>query len=309
MSVRLVFLGTGSAKPVPNRNVSAVGLFREGELFLFDCGEGTQNQIARSNLRPGALAGIFLTHFHGDHVNGLPGLLGTLTLNNRDHVLPLRGPVGLKAWLKTLREVGILNTGFKMDVEEIEAAGTVYRGEGFRIDAVSLNHRVDCWGYSLIEDERPGRFDVERAKALGVPPGPLYGKLQRGESVVLESGLEVSPEDVLGEARPGLKICFIWDTMPCAQAVEFAQGADILIHESTYPAGDERTAHKRGHSTAGDAARCARDAGVRQLVLTHFSQKHNRLQEFVDGAKPIFANTVAAYDFMELEVERADQRS
>lgn len=309
MSVRLVFFGTGSGKPVPSRNVSGVGLFREGELYMFDCGEGTQVQIARSPMRPGALSGIFLTHFHGDHVNGLPGLLGTLTLNSRDDTLPLVGPVGLRAWLKTLREVGILNTGFKLAIQEIESSGVVFQGEGFRIETAPLNHRIDCWGYSYIEDERPGRFDVETAKALGVPAGPLFGRLQRGETISLEDGTQIRPDQVLGQSRPGLKIAFVWDTSPCEEAPRFAQGADVLVHESTYLAGDERTAHKRKHSTAGDAARCAKEAGVRQLVLTHFSQKHNRLQEFVDGAREIFPNTIAAHDFMELEVHRVDQRS
>ena len=306
MSTRLIFLGTGSGKPVPTRNVSSVALFREGELLMFDCGEGTQVQLARSTLRPGTLSGIFLTHFHGDHVNGLPGFLGTLTLNNRDDVLSLVGPVGLRAWLRSLKELGILTPGFKLRLEEIERGGVVLRGDGYRVEAAQLDHRIDCWGYSFIEDERPGRFDLEAARALGVPPGPLFGRLQRGETITLADGQAVQPQQVLGPSRPGLKVSFVWDTSPCERAVELARGADVLVHESTYPAGEERTAHKRKHSTSGDAARCAKEAGVRQLVLTHFSQKHHRAQEFLEGARKIFEPTLAAYDLMELELTRQD---
>lgn len=308
MSVRLVFLGTGSGKPVPTRNVSSVALFREGELFMFDCGEGTQVQIARSNLRPGALKAIFLTHFHGDHVNGLPGLLGTLTLNQRDDVMNLIGPKGLNRWLKALRDVNILHTGFKLNVQEVDAPGVVYKGDGFRIETMPLNHRIACWGYAMIEDDRPGRFNVEAARALGVSPGPMFGQLQRGQSVELEDGTIVKPEQVLGQARPGLKIAFCWDTVPCEAAIELARGADVLIHESTYPGGEERMAHKRKHSTSADAARCAKAAGVKQLILTHFSQKHMRLGEFLDRAKKIFPNTIAAHDLMEYELQRVDER-
>lgn len=306
MSVRLVFLGTGSGKPTPTRNVSSVALFRDGEMFMFDCGEGTQTQLARSSLRPGALSALLLTHFHGDHVNGLPGFLGTLTLNNREEGLPLIAPRGLRRWLKALRSVGILTPGFPLHIREVEQRGVVLRGDGWRVEARPLDHRIACWGYAFIEDERPGRFDVAAARALGVPPGPLFGKLQRGEIVTLEDGTQVRPDEVLGEARPGLKIAYCCDTVPCEGAVELARDADVLIHESTYLPGEERMAHRRGHSTAADAARCAREAGAHKLVLTHFSQKHMRTEEFVSGAREIFEDVVAAHDFFELEVARRE---
>jgi ribonuclease Z len=306
-SVRLVFLGTGSGKPMPGRSVSAVGLQRDGDLFLFDCGEGAQVQLARSTLRPGSLAGIFLTHFHGDHVNGLPGLLGTLTLNQRDGGLPLVGPRGTKRWLRTLRELGILTPGFPLQIHENEAPGVVHEGDGYKIITGPLNHRVTCWGYAYVEEARPGRFDLDAARALGVPHGPLYGKLQRGESIVLDDGREITPSQVLGPARPGLKIAYCCDTSPHPDVVELARGADLLIHESTYPAGDEDLARERRHSTSADAARCAVEAGVKKLVLTHFSQKHTRTDEFLAGARAIFPDTIAAYDLMEIEVERSEQ--
>lgn len=306
MSVRLVFLGTGSGKPVPTRNVSCTALFREGELFLFDCGEGTQIQLAKSSVRPGAIAGIFLSHFHGDHVNGLPGLLGTLGLNQREEPLELVGPVGLKSWLRALRDTGILIPGFPLRVREIDAAGDVLTGDGWRITASPLDHRVPCFGYAFIEDARPGRFDLGAAKELGVPPGPMFGRLQRGEPVELEDGTVVTPDQVLGPARPGLKVVYACDTRPHDDVVEFARGADILIHESTFPAGDERKAHSRGHSTSGDAARCAKRAGVRQLILTHFSQTHPKLHDFLRPARKIFPRTEAAQDLWEFEVTRRE---
>ena len=306
MSLKLVFLGTGSGKPTPSRNVSCVGLFRDGELYLFDCGEGSQTQMARSTLRPGSLSGIFLTHFHGDHVNGLPGLLGTLALNQRTEPLPICAPPGLSRWFRTLRQVGIFHPGFPIDLVEVSEQGIVYRGDGWRLESRPLSHRVPCWGYAFIEDARPGRFDVEAARALGVPPGPLFGKLQRGESITLDDGRTVSPEQVLGPSRPGFKFAYCCDTIPCDGALELAHNADVLVHESTYPAGDERSARARGHSTSGDAARCARDAGARQLILTHFSQKHMRLEDFTSGARAIFEPTIAAHDFMEIELSRRE---
>ncbi|TXD31979.1 ribonuclease Z [Lujinxingia vulgaris] len=306
MSIQLVFLGTGSGKPMPQRNVSSVALFREGELFLFDCGEATQLQLTRSGLRPGALRAIFLSHFHGDHVNGLPGLLGSLTLNQRDDALDIYGPRGLRRWFKTLHDLHILRPGFRVRLHEITEASRVFDGEGFHVETQALNHRIDTWGYALVEDSRPGRFDLERARALNIPSGPIFGKLQRGETITLEDGRTIEPSQVLGPARPGLKIAYCCDTVPCPEAIALARDADLLIHEATYVAGDERSAHQRGHSTSADAARCARDANAKRLILTHISQKHLNLEEVVQGARSIFPNVEIARDLAEFTVERRD---
>lgn len=307
MSVRLVFLGTGSGKPMPHRGVSSVALFRDGELFLFDCGESTQIQLSRSSLRPGALEAIFLTHFHGDHVNGLPGFLGTLTLNKRRDPLDIHGPQGLTKWFACLKDLHILWPSFDVRAHEISEPGVITTGEDYRVETRPLDHRVSAWGYAFIENERPGRFDVDAAHELGVPSGPLFGRLQRGESIELDDGRTIDPSDVLGPARPGLKIAYCTDTVPCDSAHELARDADVLIHEATYPAGNERKAHKRGHSTAGDAARCARDAGAKKLILTHISQKYTNLEEFVGPAREIFENTVVAHDLMEVPVKRRER--
>ena len=307
MSIQLVFLGTGSGKPMPRRNVSSMALFREGELFLFDCGEATQIQLTRSDLRPGALEAIFLSHFHGDHVNGLPGLVGSLTLNRRDRPLTIVGPRGLKKWFKCLHELHILRPGFQVKLIEVTKAGAVFEGEGYRVEAYPLEHRVPAWGYAMIEDSRPGRFDVGRARELGIPSGPLFGELQKGSTVTLDDGRVIEPSQVLGPPRPGLKIAYCTDTIPCGSALDLARDADLLVHESTYPPGEEELAHARGHSTAKDAAQCALKANARRLILTHISQKYLQLDEFIDGARQIFPNTEIARDLAKFTVERRDK--
>ena len=307
MSVRVVFLGTGSGKPMPHRNVSSVALFRDGKIYMFDCGEATQIQLSRSSLRPGALEAIFLTHFHGDHVNGLPGFVGSLTLNRREDALDIYGPSGLNHWFKTLRDLHILWPSFPVHAHEHSEAGVVMKRSDFRVEIHRLRHRVETWGYAFIEDDRPGRFDVEAAKKLGVPSGPLYGRLQQGETVELDDGRTIEPDQVLGPSRPGLKIAYVTDTAPCDGAMELAKDADLLIHEATYPAGNEKLAHERGHSTAADAAHCARKAGARKLVMTHLSQKYIRPNDFLAGARDIFPETAVAQDLMEVEIKRRDQ--
>jgi ribonuclease Z len=308
VSVKLVFLGTGSGKPTPRRGVSSVALFRGGDMLMFDCGESTQIQLARSNLRPGTLSTVFITHFHGDHVNGLPGLLGSFTLNSRTAPIDVVGPVGLKKWFASLKELRILWPSFPINVHEVSEPGVVWRGDGYHVEAQPLKHRITTWGYRYVEEDRPGRFDIDAAKRLGVPAGPLFGKLQSGESIELEDGTFVTPDQVLGPSRPGLTIAYCTDTSPCEGAVKLSKDADVVIHEATYPAGEERLARKRGHSTAADAAQCAKRAGARKLVLTHISQKHQWLDRYREGAQEIFENTVVARDLLEVEVPRRETR-
>ena len=291
---------------MPHRGVSSFTMFRDGELFMFDCGEGTQIQLSRSSLRPGALEAIFLTHFHGDHVNGLPGLIGSLTLNQRERPIDIVGPTGLEKWFRTLKDLNILWPSFQVRLHEIDEPGVVYEHDDFRVIAGPLDHRVETWGYSLIEEDRPGRFDVDAARRLGVEPGPLFGRLQDGEKVELEDGSTVSPGQVLGPSRPGFKLAYCADTRPCEETVQLARNADVLVHESTYPAGEEDLAHRRGHSTAADAARCAKEAEVERLLLTHISQRYTHLERLRDGAAEIFPATEVARDLKEIEVDRRE---
>ena len=275
---------------------------------MFDCGEGTQIQMSRSSLRPGALEAIFLTHFHGDHVNGLPGLIGSLTLNQRERPIDVIGPVGLQHWFDCLKELNILWPSFTVRVHEIDEPGVVYRHDDFDVYARPLRHRVDTWGYALSEKDRPGRFDVDAARELGIEPGPMFGRLQRGETIELDDGRQISPEQVLGAPRPGFRLAYCADTQPCDQAVKLAKNADLLVHEATYPAGEEKLAHRRGHSTAADAAKCAKEADAQRLVLTHISQRFTHLERIRDGAAEIFPATEVARDLDEFELERREAK-
>lgn len=291
---------------MPHRGVSSFTLFREGELFMFDCGEGTQIKLSESSLRPGALEAIFLSHFHGDHVNGLPGLIGSMTLNQRNRPLDVVGPVGLEQWFDCLRELNILWPNFEVRIHEIDEPGVVYRRDNFEVRALPLDHRVETWGFALQEEDRPGRFDVDAARELGIPSGPLYGRLQDGETIELDDGRTIEPEQVLGPDRPGFKLTYCADTKPCEQAVQLADDADVLVHESTYPPGEESLAHRRGHSTAADAARCADRAGAHRLFLTHISQRYTELDDLRAAAAEIFENTEVARDLYEVNLDRRE---
>lgn len=301
--ITVTTLGTGSGKPTPERNVSCTAVFREGELILFDCGEGTQIQLARSTLRPGAIAVICITHFHGDHINGLPGLLGTLQLNQRTEPLVLIGPEGLGRYLQGLRRLGVLGVQYPLELIEVSKPGLVYEGKGYHISADRLRHRITCWGYRLTEPPRNGRFDLEAARALGIPPGPLYGQLQRGLAVELPDGRHISPEEVVGPQRPGLSLAYCCDTQPCDGVLRLAQGADLLIHEGTYAPGEEELAHARGHSTMLDAAQAAVESQARQLLVTHISSKYVRTSGFLKEVKAVFPHTWIASDLNSFEVQ------
>src|SRR5437016_2658670 len=251
--------------PTRTRNVASVAVLMDGRALLFDCGEGTQHQLMNSAVRFGAIDAIFLTHLHGDHLFGLPGLLASMSLNAREQPLALYAPAGIAAFMRALP---LYHTSFAVDIHEI-AAGRVHRGDGYAIDAAAVVHSAPCFAFRIVEDDRPGAFDAARAAALGLPPGPAYGRLQRGESVG-----DVEPSDVLGPARPGRRIVYCTDTRPCEAAIDLARGADVLIHEATYGADMAAEAIDRYHSTAAEAAAVAREAGVGQLILTHISPRY-----------------------------------
>ena len=299
--LKIVFLGTGSGKPTPRRNVASVFLQFGGEAVLFDCGEGTQMQLLKSGVRTSRLEAICLSHFHGDHVNGLPGFIGTMALNEHDRPLTLVGPSGLTTWLRTLFDLHILRPGFPIDVVE-NAEGRVAEREEFTIEGVKLKHRVPTHGFIFRERDLPGRFDLERARATGVPPGPAYGKLQRGETLTLDDGTEVRPDDVMGPTRRGRSVAYISDTQPTAHIAKAVRGVDVLIHEATYLHEFARQARERGHSTVRGAAETAAKAGVGQLILTHVSPKHIRRREILEEARAVFPNTELAEDLAEFTV-------
>lgn len=296
--IRITFLGTSSASPTLTRNVASLAVTLDGRVLLFDCGEGTQQQLLRSTVRSGSIDAIFITHLHGDHLFGLPGLLATLGLNARSAPLTIYGPRGLHEFIAA---VPYLGNPYEVSIAVIEE-GEVMRGEGFRVIAAPLDHRIDCFGFCVIEDDRRGTFDVERAIALGVPEGPHFAELHRGLDVTLNDGRVVRSADVVGATRRGRRIAYCTDTRPCANAVELARDAELLIHESTYAADMAAEAHERGHSTTIDAARIAADAHCERLLLTHFSSRYVDVAPLVAEARTVFAASDAASDFLTVRV-------
>lgn len=293
--IRITFLGTSAGMPTRARNVASVAVTLDGQVLLFDCGEATQHQLMRSAVRFGAIEAIFLTHLHGDHLFGLPGLLSSMSLNAREKPLALYGPKGTEAFMRALP---LYHTSFDVEIHEI-APGRVRRGDGYTVDAAPLVHSVPCFAFRIVEDDRSGEFDVARAAALGLPPGPAYGRLQRGETVG-----DIKPADVLGPTRPGRRLVYCTDTRPCDAAVELARGADLLIHEATYGSDMAAEAVERFHSTAAEAAEVAREAGVEKLILTHISPRYIDPSGLLDEARAVFAPTDLASDHAVFEVSR-----
>jgi ribonuclease Z len=295
----VVFLGTAGSMPTARRAPSATLVRRGGERLLFDCGEGTQRQLLRSDIGLVDLQEIFLTHFHADHFLGLPGMLKTFALRGRDAPLTLYGPRGLDDLLHVLRRVfGRLT--YEVAVVEL-AAGAVLPRDGYALHTFPVQHGRDALGYALVEDERPGRFDVDTADALGVPFGRERGTLQAGEPVTLADGRVVEPEEVLGEARPGRKLVLTGDTAPTDTVVDAAQGADVLVHEATFCQDEAERARETEHSTALEAARVGRDAGVKLLALTHLSSRYGG-GDVEREARTVFAETVVPRDFDLIEI-------
>jgi ribonuclease Z len=271
VDLSLTFVGTSASVPTAARGTSATLLARGGERFLVDCGEGTQRQLLRSGLGLVDVDAVLVTHLHGDHYLGLPGLLKSYGLRGRERPLLLVGPRGLAALLGVLRPV-VGRVPFRLEVLET-AEGVVWADAGARIEAVPTRHSVPSVAYALIEDARPGTFDVAAARALGVPEGPLFGTLQRGGEVRLPGGAVVRPEQVLGTPRAGRRIVITGDTQPCDGVRAAAQAASVLVHEATFLDEDSARARETQHSTAGEAARLAREAGVALLALTHLSSR------------------------------------
>ncbi|MFL5826265.1 MAG: ribonuclease Z [Thermoleophilaceae bacterium] len=293
MDLDVLFLGTAGSAPTARRGLPATLIRRGGERLLFDCGEGTQRQLLRS-VGLLDLEEVFISHFHADHFLGLPGLLKTYSLRGRDTQLTLHGPPGLLGLVEVLTPV-IGKLSFPVIINEIAANEQLER-DGYRIAAFEVAHRVSAYGYALIEDERPGRFDEARARQLGVTPGPDFGRLQRGEAVG-----DVRPEQVLGEPRRGRKVVLTGDTGPSEMTEIVAHGADLLVHEATFSAEEAERARETGHTTAQDAAAIAERAGVAMLALTHISQRYAG-GEIRDEARAVFENTIVPRDFDRVEI-------
>jgi ribonuclease Z len=296
----IFFAGTAGSVPTARRGLPAVLVRRGGDRVLFDCGEGTQRQLLRS-VGLADLDDVFLTHFHTDHWLGLPGLLKTFDLRDRDRPLTVFGPQGLHSVMGALRNV-YGRTRYPLKLAELEPGEFVER-DGYRIAAFPVAHRARALGYAVVEDERPGRFDADRARELGVAPGPDFGRLQQGEAIG-----QVTPDQVMGEPRPGRKLVLSGDTAPCEAVRVAAHQADVLVHESTFIDEETERAAQTGHSTAGQAAALAADAEVRLLALVHLSTRYFG-PEVRDEARARFPRTEVPRDFDTIEVplpERGD---
>ena len=307
----VTFLGTSAARPTVERNVSAVALVREGETLLFECGEGTQRQMMRYGVSF-ALSEIFFTHFHADHFLGVIGLVRTLGLQARAEPRRLYGPMGAETLLTQALALGVERVPFDVDIVEVKPEQVVEvrgdaRREGYDIWTFATEHGGGSVGYALREHERSGRFDPEKARAAGVPEGPLWGKLQRGETVELPDGRNVPAAGIVGAKRPGRLVVFTGDTRPCASVVDAAQNADLLIHEATFGEEEKERAKETGHSTAREAAQIALAAKARRLVLSHVSARYSiSAEELVKEAREVFKETVVAKDGLTIEVPFAD---
>jgi ribonuclease Z len=308
--VEITFLGTSSGVPTRSRNVSSVALRlpQRAEVWLFDCGEGTQHQLLRSELRSSQIRRIFVTHMHGDHIFGLMGLLASCGLAGSAQAIDIYGPPGLDDYIRACSKYSYTYFSHRVKVHSI-SPGLVYEDEDFTVSCLLLKHRVPAYGYRISEKDRPGRFNVEKALELGIPSGPIYGQLKRGETVTLPDGRTIRGADLCGETEIGRKIVYCTDTIYCDSAVELAEDADVLIHEATFSHGEAQMAFESLHSTSTMAAQVALAAGVKQLIMTHFSPRYTPgnamdVKDLLEEARAIFSNTILARDFFVYEVPR-----
>ncbi len=299
--LRIIFLGTGGSLPTRNRNPSAVLVNRKGELILFDCGEGTQQQMMRAKTGMMSLSSIFISHFHADHFLGIPGLIQTMSFMGRKESLTIYGPENTREFTELFKALGYFNLKYEIRGISLKPGEVVEKDE-YVIQALETEHSIPSFGYALIENPRPGRFNREKAIELGIPPGPLFSKLQKGNSVKIDGKL-VRPEDVMGASRPGRTIVYSGDTRPCKSVLEASRDADLLIHDGSFADEMAEWAEESKHSTAGEVAALAKESGVRKLVLTHISSRYtDDAGPILDDSKKIFENVIVAEDLMEIEI-------
>ncbi|MBQ6813014.1 MAG: ribonuclease Z [Methanobrevibacter sp.] len=292
--MEIIFLGTSSAVPSRERNHAAIIIRDFGEVFLFDCGEGTQRQLIDANVSPMKIDKIFITHFHGDHILGLGGLIQSMGLRKREEKLDIYGPKGIKRVMNTICHTGYFKIDFELNVHEVDE-GTVLETDQYMINTTKTKHSVPNNAYSIIEKKKP-RFLREKAIELGVPVGPDFGKLHNGQEVEID-GRIIKPEQVLGKPRKGIKVTYSGDTRPSSKMIVLAEDSDVLIHEATFEEADREHASEHGHSTAKDAADIAKQANANMLILTHISPRYQKYDILLNEAREVFENTEMAEDF------------
>ncbi len=301
--MELTFLGTSAGVPTRARNVTAILLEHQAGLWLFDCGEGTQHQLLRTAYNPGRLDKIFITHLHGDHLFGLPGLLCSRSMAGNARPLTIYGPAGIREFVETALRLSGSWTDYPLTIVEI-SAGEIVQEAGFTVTAQPLNHPVECYGFRIEEPAKPGALDAAALLADGIRPGPLFHRLKNGETVEFEDGRIVNGQDYLGPSLPGKKLAIFGDTAPCPAALLLAQDVDLLVHEATLETAMEEKANSRGHSSTRQAAQLAREANVGRLIITHVSSRYNLegcarlLAECQEG----FAASELAEDFAQVRV-------
>lgn len=300
--MKLVFLGTGGSYPTKERNLACVALKMNGEIILFDCGEGTQRQMMHTSLSFMQVSTILISHFHGDHWLGLPGLVQTMYLNERETPLDIYGPPQTVRRISSLLGLGHFNPTFEINVHDLQAGEEVER-DNFILQCTWTKHGVPNMAFSIIEKDRPGRFNKPKALELGIPEGPLFGRLQRGETVE-HDGKTFTPDMVLGPTRKGRKVVYSGDTAPCESVEELAENADVLVHDSTGGSEIETRMNDWGHSTARQAAEIAKKVGVKTLILTHISPRYGPEEaiKLAEEANDVFNHTLLAQDFFEYDV-------
>lgn len=303
----MLFLGTGAGVPAKARNVSALALkllAERGTVWLFDCGEGTQHQILRTSLKPRKIEKIFITHLHGDHIFGLPGLLGSRSFQAGETPLTVYGPKGIADFLRVSLEVSETRLRYPLIIEEIEE-GIVFEDEQMIVETRLLEHGIPSYGYRITEKDKPGVLLVDKLKEMGIMPGPLYKKIKNGETVVLEDGRVIDGKEFVGPSKKGKVVAILGDTRPCQAAVDLANDADMLVHEGTFSAESAEMAYEYFHSTTAQAAEIAKKANAKALCLNHVSSRYpvEEWDHLQKEAESIFQPTVLVHDFMEVKIE------
>ncbi|MDC7228957.1 MAG: ribonuclease Z [Sphaerochaetaceae bacterium] len=307
MNFEVFVLGTSGMMPLPNRFLTSAMVRRDGELFLFDCGEGTQVSLKMLNLKWKKIHSIFISHMHADHVTGLPGILMLSSQVDRDEPLTLYGPPKLKEYVDANRRILDMYINYEIIVKTVEP-GVILETDDFIVRAFRLNHTKPCLGYVMQEKDRPGEFHPEKAQELGIPVGPLWGKLQRGETVTLSDGRVVSSADVMGEKRGGRKFSYVTDSLYLPSIAKEVAHSDLLLCEGMFTSDMEETAYEKKHMTAGQAAQIAKDAEVAKLGLLHYSPRYGdrELRFLLKDARKIFPDTILTKDRMSFEIPLKD---
>jgi len=304
--VKIVLLGTSSAVPTLTRGLSSTALIRDGDIFLFDCGEGTQLQIMRAGIKRSHIHSIFIGHLHGDHLYGIAGLISTLHLDGREEPLNVFGPEGLRTFLNAAFRTGDLDFKFGLKVHEFPRGfrGRVLDENEYYVEALPLDHSIFCLGWRFQEKDRPGEFNLDRTIELEIPRGPLFGKLQRGETITLDDGRVIAPDQVVGPKRPGKSVAYCLDTQFTERSIELAHDCTALVHETTFGSEESDMARERKHSTMEDAARVAKEAGVETLIATHFSSRYDgrQLGRIADEARKSFEQITIGRDLLEIDI-------